>query len=426
MASSSNSLSLLSHCLKFNRSNWQDFKKDLKVFLGIEGLWEIVCGDEDRPEPKAAQAAWLKSNQCAYAYIYFLILPSLYNPIADLDLGSDAWTKLCKKFETDKVTLPLMLHQHLYSLHHDTKDLVSTFINAVWTVKRQLSSIGHPILDDETEDIIILGLHKLFVPIRSALLAQKTQPMLTEIIDAVEAFEASKRVATHAHLEPVISYGDSAMYTSVSKQTHTPTDPSDFDWGNTACRPNTCDRCRRIGHPTARCFADMSCDIHSAMLEAHLCYTNDNTIDSATSVAPGNDDELFAFISHVLPSSSLPSSPLLFAPSPTIPAQLPTTTPLHNALKIRNERVYIGSQVKGKRKKKGPDSYSPTISPHSFFFSSHFRFLPLLITTLILVSSLFPFYHLRYFLTSFTHFIYNFISSYFIFFALFFLLEGVC
>jgi hypothetical protein len=29
-------------------------QKDLKVFLGIEGLWEIVCGDEDRPEAKAA------------------------------------------------------------------------------------------------------------------------------------------------------------------------------------------------------------------------------------------------------------------------------------------------------------------------------------------------------------------------------------
>jgi hypothetical protein len=117
MASSSNSLSLLSQCLKFNGSNWQDFKKDLKVFLGIEGLWEIVCGDEDHPEAKAAQTVWLKLNLCTYAYIYFLILPNLCNPIADLDLGSDVWTKLCKKFETDKASLWLMLHQHLYSLH---------------------------------------------------------------------------------------------------------------------------------------------------------------------------------------------------------------------------------------------------------------------------------------------------------------------
>jgi hypothetical protein len=249
MASSSNSLSLLSQCSKFNGSNWQDFKKDLKVFLGIEGLWEIVCGDEDRPEAKAAQAVWLKSNRRAYAYIYFLILPNLHNPIADLDLGSDAWTKLCKKFKTDKASLRLMLCQHLYSLHHDTKDPVSTFINAVWTVTCQPSDIGRPVLNDETGDIIILGLHKSFVPIRSTLLTQKTQPTLTEIIDAVEAFKASERVATRAHLEPTISYGDSAMYTSASKQTHAPTDPSDFDWGNTTCRPNACDRYGRIGHP---------------------------------------------------------------------------------------------------------------------------------------------------------------------------------
>jgi hypothetical protein len=62
MASSSNSLLLLSQCSKFDGSNWQDFKKDLKVSLEIEGLWEIVCGDEDCPEAKAAQAVWLKLN----------------------------------------------------------------------------------------------------------------------------------------------------------------------------------------------------------------------------------------------------------------------------------------------------------------------------------------------------------------------------
>jgi hypothetical protein len=201
------------------------FQKGFKVFLGIEGLWEIVCGDEDRPEAKASQAAWLKSNQHTYAYIYFLILPNLRNPITNLDLGSDAWTKLCNKFETDKASLRLMLHQHLYSIHHDTKDPVSMFIDAVQTITCQLSDIGHPVLNDEIKDIIILELHKLFVPIRSALLAQKTQPTLTEIIDAVEAFEASKCVATHAHLEPTILPGDSAMYSGASKRTHAHMDP---------------------------------------------------------------------------------------------------------------------------------------------------------------------------------------------------------
>jgi hypothetical protein len=222
----------------------------------------------------------------------------MHAPITDLDLGSDVWTKLCKKFETDKASLQLMLCQHLYSLHHDIKDTVSTFINAVQTVTHQLSNIGHPVLNNETGDIIILELHKLFVPIHSALLAQQTQPTFTEIIDAVEAFKASKHVATHAHLEPTISYGDSAMYTSMSKQTHTPMDPSDFDWGNTTHRPNVCDHCGQIGHPAAHCFADMPCNIHAAMLEAHMCHTNDITIDSAASIAPGNNDELFMFVSH--------------------------------------------------------------------------------------------------------------------------------
>jgi hypothetical protein len=46
-------------------------------------------GDEEHPEAKAAQAAWLKLNECAYTYIYFLIILNLYNPITDLNLGFD-------------------------------------------------------------------------------------------------------------------------------------------------------------------------------------------------------------------------------------------------------------------------------------------------------------------------------------------------
>jgi hypothetical protein len=95
------------------------------------------------------------------------------------------------------------------------KDPVSTFIDNVQIITRQLSDIGRPVLNDETGDIIILGLHKSFVPIFSALLAQKTQPTLTEIIDAIEAFEASEHIAACAHLEPTLSYGDSVMYSSM-------------------------------------------------------------------------------------------------------------------------------------------------------------------------------------------------------------------
>jgi hypothetical protein len=130
-------------------------------------------------------------------------------------------TRQCPLTPADALSVPL--------LHHNTKDPVSIFIDAVRTITRQLSDTGCPVLNDEIGDIIIIGLHKLFVPIHSALLAQnsvllaqnsvllaqnsvllaqKTQPTLTEIIDAVEAFEASECMTTCAHLESTISPGD--------------------------------------------------------------------------------------------------------------------------------------------------------------------------------------------------------------------------
>ena len=321
------------------------------MFLGIEGLWEIVCGDEDRPEAKAAQATWVKSNRRAYAFIYFLISPNLRNPIVDLDLGSEAWKKLCEKFETDKASLRLMLRQRLYSLHHDAKNPVTIFIDAVRTITRQLNAIGRVVADDEIGDLILLGLDKSFVPIRSALLARKTPPTLTEIIDAIEAFEASERVATRAHLEPETSYGDTAMYASSKRAPSTPADTSAFDWGNTARRPNVCERCGRSGHTAPRCFADMPHPVRSAMLQAHLCQTETTAIESAASVVPGNDDELFAFVSHFPPSPS--SSTLSLSSIPTVTdTQSPTSTSICDTLEVPNEGVHRAYKMKGKRKKK--------------------------------------------------------------------------
>jgi hypothetical protein len=157
--------------------------------------------------------------------------------------------------------------------------------------------------------------------------------------------------------------------------------------------------------------------VRATMLEAHLCHTDDIAINLAISVALRNDNKLFMFVSNVLPSLPLPPSPILFAPSPTLTTQLPTTTPLCDVVEIQNEGGAY--QLSGERKKKkekaqivipSPSIFSPLI--FNFFPFNHYP------------NPYFSPFYLHYFITSFTHFIYFFF--YLIFFFALLSLEGVC
>jgi hypothetical protein len=87
--------------LENDGSNFQNWKFRARKVLIIRKLWGIVEGSEVKPsdsDPDAVQD-WLEKNDEAHAQITLTLKDEPLNGVLHTMLASDAWTKLCERYE---------------------------------------------------------------------------------------------------------------------------------------------------------------------------------------------------------------------------------------------------------------------------------------------------------------------------------------
>jgi hypothetical protein len=284
-------LSLFNSIPKFDGTNWVSFKKDVEVYFKLEGNWGIISGSTTRPSNAEKGEDWDTLNERGYSLLYFLILPEFRSLIIDEATGATAWAALKAEFEKDASATRLSLRNQFYSVRHDPTKPVSTFIESVQSIARQLKAIDREPGKDEVEDIILLRLDKSYEPIRSALITREKSPKLSEIIAAVKEYGISQAVV-HASSNSFDSDDvkvenlNSALASAYVRKRGSGNESvskgenvfkGDFDWGNSRGRDDVCYRCGRKGHIASKCIADMPKDAKDRILSAHCAY--DSSID---------------------------------------------------------------------------------------------------------------------------------------------------
>ena len=188
----------------------------------------------------------------------------------------------------------MTLRQKFYSLKHDPAVGIAVFIDAVFSIVRQLGAIGHKPGDLEISDKLLIGLHQSWAPVRTTLtLCEKSEkPEIKKVTSTLKQFEANESLV--AALGPPIkaeeSEAESALYVKSrggglkgckGHGKHS----EEYDWGNTKERVGVCWRCGREGHIAKLCIADMPEDVKRKVVDhAHIAITSPN-------------EELFAFAS---------------------------------------------------------------------------------------------------------------------------------
>jgi hypothetical protein len=259
---SSNSLGVLFASIpKFDGTNWVTFKKDVEVYLQLEGNWGVMSGEEKRPKDPTEAATWDGKDKRTYSILYFLIQPEFRSLIIEYSSGVKAWSALKAEFEKDSSATRLSLRNQFYSVRHDPTKPVSLFIETVQSIARQLKTIGHAPGANEVEDIILLRLDPSFESIRSSLITRKDTPTLTEIISAVKQFEQNQEV-----INPDRSLKKEEDNAAMMSAKTFGTKFTTFDWGNQEKREGVCYRCGKSGHVAAKCIHDMPKKVKDAII----------------------------------------------------------------------------------------------------------------------------------------------------------------
>jgi hypothetical protein len=305
MSINSGTTSILATIPTLSASNWYDFAKGMKMFFLGVGVDGIASGSP--PSDAAELTKWQKLDRQIIAYIYAKVDPDYQYLIQDLESGAAAWKALKAHFEKSTMGHRMQARQKFYAVTHDTSKPVDFYIQALSTASRRLAAVGIKIDDTEFKDVLLMNLDSSFHPIRTTILAQKTEPTLEE----VKTLLTSSTSAEVLPLSNSSSTSESLMFTQSRKKANgsgswregnrhshdhshdhggnnsgsggSPVDEKGFRWCNPT-NEGACHRCGRIGHIAARCMFNMPQEVkdwimasssqnsHAAQQQANSAY----------------------------------------------------------------------------------------------------------------------------------------------------------
>ena len=138
-------------------ANYRTWKFSTKMVLQAKDLWEVVSGEEVKPEVERAAQAWEKKARKALATIVLALSAAEKEHIIDCTTPKAAWDILEKLYEGKGRNRMFMLLQELFKLSMEGEKMDS-YLRAVREKMSELSTIGLKLEDDIKLAIILNGL----------------------------------------------------------------------------------------------------------------------------------------------------------------------------------------------------------------------------------------------------------------------------
>ena len=129
----------------------------MRMVLQAKDLWEVVSGEEEKPEAVKAAENWEKKARKALALIALALSASEKEHVIDCTTPKAAWDVLEKLYEGKGRNRKFMLLQELFRMSMEGEKMDS-YLRAVKEKMSELSTIGLKLEDDIKLAIILNGL----------------------------------------------------------------------------------------------------------------------------------------------------------------------------------------------------------------------------------------------------------------------------
>src|SRR5271170_3950289 len=139
-------------------ANYRTWKFSMRMVLQARDLWEVVSGEEVKPETEKAAQAWDKKARKALAVIALAMTGEEKENIIECTTPKEAWDSLEKLYEGKGRNRKFMLLHELFHLSVERKETMDAYLRAVREKMSELSTIGLKLEDDIKLAIILNGL----------------------------------------------------------------------------------------------------------------------------------------------------------------------------------------------------------------------------------------------------------------------------
>jgi len=170
---------------KFDGNNFYTWKVKVQMHLMNRGLWSIVKGTEQAPNDPRLLVEWQKKEEKAKAIIG-LALSDMQLHLIDLAKSSnEIWEELSKLFGAKAMNATFSLKMQLFSLKMHEETRLSTHINELMSLLRQLAETGIKVHPDDAKAILLNSLSSKYdnvVFTLTQLPSQTLEGMVTSLL----------------------------------------------------------------------------------------------------------------------------------------------------------------------------------------------------------------------------------------------------
>jgi hypothetical protein len=170
---------------KFDGNNFYTWKVKVQMHLMNRGLWSIVKGTEQAPNDPKLLVEWKKKEEKAKAIIG-LALSDMQLHLIDLAKSpNEIWEELSKLFGAKAMNEKFSLKMQLFSLKMHEETRLSTHINELMSLLRQLAETGIKVDPDDAKAILLNSLSSKYnnvVFTLTQLPSQTLEEMVTSLL----------------------------------------------------------------------------------------------------------------------------------------------------------------------------------------------------------------------------------------------------
>lgn len=243
--------SLIGDITKLNGANYHEWAFDVEMVARRAGTWDVLRGEEKRPE-SGKTADWDTKSNDALTMVGLSVAKSELVHIRGCTTAPEMWKALADVYAKSSRANRIALRQQLNSAVLGSDDTIQDYVSRISDIATRLRAVGVELSNEDEVDVLIMNLPESWGHVASSLMIRPGELKVQEVVGVLLEEEVRRK---HSELQAVAS---SALVARAGVAASRGGAANGAGRGRgrgraSASEFRTCYRCGQKGHIVANC-----------------------------------------------------------------------------------------------------------------------------------------------------------------------------